>query len=256
VIGIVVVSHSPKLAEAAFELAREMVPSSAPHVALAAGTGDGLTGTDATRVAAAIAEVASPDGVLVLMDLGSAVLSAELAIEFAGDVGGEVRLSSAPIVEGLLAAFVRAAGGANLDEVDQEARNALAGKESQLGHPKPGGSEGQPAASEGQPGGSEGQPGASAAAAESGALEERFVLPNPEGLHARPASLIVTALGGLDAKLTVRTGDKKPADGRSPIGLMALGARQGDEIVVAATGAQAAEALAAVRELIAKSFGE
>ena len=248
-IGIVVVSHSPKLAEAAFELAREMVPSSAPRVALAAGTGDGLTGTDATRVAAAIAEVASPDGVLVLMDLGSAVLSAELAIEFAGDVGGEVRLSSAPIVEGLLAAFVRAAGGANLDEVDQEARNALAGKESQLGHPKPGGSEGQPAASEGQP-------GASAAAGESGALEERFVLPNPEGLHARPASLIVTALGGLDAKLTVRTGDKKPADGRSPIGLMALGARQGDEIVVAATGAQAAEALAAVRELIAKSFGE
>ena len=66
------------------------------------------------------------------------------------------------------------------------------------------------------------------------------MLPNPEGLHARPASLIVTALGGLDAKVTVRTGDKKPVDGRSPIGLMALGARQGDEIVVAATGAQAA----------------
>ena len=95
-----------------------------------------------------------------------------------------------------------------------------------------------------------------AEAAAGGALEERFVLPNPEGLHARPASLIVTALGGLDAKVTVRTGDKKPVDGRSPIGLMALGARQGDEIVVAATGAQAAEALAAVRELIATSFGE
>jgi dihydroxyacetone kinase phosphotransfer subunit len=238
VIGIVVVSHSPKLAEAAFELAREMVPDSAPRVALAAGTGDGLTGTDATRVAAAIADVASPEGVLVLMDLGSAVLSAELAIEFAGDVGGEVRLSSAPIVEGLLAAFVRAAGGASLDEVDHEARNALAAKESQLGHPR------------------------SAAAVEpvetpaAGALEERFVLPNPEGLHARPASLIVTALGGLDAKVTVRTGAKNPVDGRSPIGLMALGARQGDEIVVAATGAQAAQALAAVRELIATSFGE
>jgi dihydroxyacetone kinase phosphotransfer subunit len=238
VIGIVVVSHSPKLAEAAFELAREMVPSSAPRVALAAGTGDGLTGTDATRVAAAIAEVASPDGVLVLMDLGSAVLSAELAIEFAGDVGGEVRLSSAPIVEGLLAAFVRAAGGATLDEVDHEARNALAAKESQLGHPE---SARAPEPAEPQA---------------AGALEERFVLPNPEGLHARPASLIVTALGGLDAKLTIRTGDKQAVDGRSPIGLMALGARQGDEIVVAATGAQAAEALAAVRGLIATSFGE
>jgi dihydroxyacetone kinase phosphotransfer subunit len=239
VIGIVVVSHSPKLAEAAFELAREMVPDSAPRVALAAGTGDGLTGTDATRVASAIAEVASPEGVLVLMDLGSAVLSAELALEFAGDVGGEVRLSSAPIVEGLLAAFVRAAGGATLDEVDREARNALAGKESQLGHSRADAEAVEPVE-----------------VAPDGALEERFVLPNPEGLHARPASLIVSALGGLDAKLTVRTGDKKPVDGRSPIGLMALGARQGDEIVVAATGAQAAEALAAVRQLIATSFGE
>ena len=94
------------------------------------------------------------------------------------------------------------------------------------------------------------------AASAAGAVEERFILPNPEGLHARPASLIVTALGGLDAKVTVRTGDKKPVDGRSPIGLMALGARQGDEIVVAATGVQAAEALAAVRNLIATSFGE
>ncbi len=237
-IGIVVVSHSPKLAEAAFELAREMVPDTAPRVALAAGTGDGLTGTDATRVAAAIAEVASPEGVLVLMDLGSAVLSAELAIEFAGDVGGEVRLSSAPIVEGLLAAFVRAAGGASLDEVDHEARNALAGKESQLGHPK--------SVAQVEP----------AEIPADGSVEERFVLPNPEGLHARPASLIVTALGGLDAKVTVRTGDKKPVDGRSPIGLMALGAQQGDEIVVTATGGQAAEALAAVRQLVASSFGE
>ncbi len=236
-IGIVVVSHSPKLADAAFELAREMVPDVAPRVALAAGTGDGLTGTDATRVAAAIAEVASPDGVLVLMDLGSAVLSAELALEFAGDVGGEVRLSSAPIVEGLLAAVVRAAGGATLDEVDREARGALAAKESQLGHPRAVAADAPEAPS-------------------TDAVEERFVLPNPEGLHARPASLIVTALGGLDARVTVRTGEKRPVDGRSPIGLMALGARQGDEIVVAATGVQADEALAAVRALIATSFGE
>ena len=117
------------------------------------------------------------------MDLGSAVLSAELALEFAGDVGGEVRLSSAPIVEGLLAAFVRAAGGATLDEVDQEARGcarrqgepARTSEACCVGRDRPR----QPT---------------------SGALEERFVLPNPEGLHARPASLIVTALGGLDAK--------------------------------------------------------
>ncbi|MEQ1737170.1 MAG: HPr family phosphocarrier protein, partial [Rhodoglobus sp.] len=135
-------------------------------------------------------------------------------------------------------AVVRAAGGATLDEVDREARGALLGKESQLRHPE------KPAVED------------STAPAADGVVEERFVLPNPEGLHARPASLIVTALGGLDAKVTVRTGDKKPVDGRSPIGLMALGARQGEEIVVAATGEQSAEALAAVRELIATSFGE
>ena len=236
-IGIVVVSHSPELAEAAVELALEMVPGAAPRVAIAAGTGDGRTGTDAVRVSAAIAEVASADGVLVLH--GPRLRGAERRDSPSSSSAmsdGEVRLSSAPFVEGLLAAVVRAAGGATLDEVDREARGALAGKESQLQHPEKTPVEAAPPAV--------------------GAVEERFVLPNPEGLHARPASLIVTALGGLDAKVTVRTGDKKPVDGRSPIGLMALGARQGDEIVVAATGEQAGQAIAAVRELIATSFGE
>jgi phosphotransferase system HPr (HPr) family protein len=191
-------------------------------------------------VAAAITEVASPDGVLVLMDLGSAVLSAELALEFAGDVGGEVRLSSAPVVEGLLAAVVRASGGATLDEADREARGALGAKEAQLG------TRATPTA---------GVTSASVPEA-SGALTERFVIPNPEGLHARPASLIVSALGGLDAKVTVAAGDKKPVDGRSPIGLMALGVRSGDEIVVTATGGQAADAMTAIRALVANSFGE
>ena len=236
-IGIVLVSHSLKLAEAALELAREMVPGDQPRVALAAGTGDGLIGTDATRVAAAIAEVASPDGVLVLMDLGSAVLSAELALEFTGDVGGEVRLSSAPVVEGLLAAVVRAKGGATLDEADREARGALAGKESQLGTtPAPAVDATPPSADR--------------------ALIERFTIPNAEGLHARPASLIVSALAGLDAKVTVASGGKKPVDGRSPIGLMALGVRSGDEIIVTAEGAQAQDAIAAIRGLVADSFGE
>jgi len=235
-IGIVLVSHSPQLAAAALELAREMVPGDEPRVAVAAGTGDGLTGTDATRVASAIAEVASPDGVLVLMDLGSAVLSAELALEFVGDVGGEVRLSSAPVVEGLLAAVVRAAGGASLDEADREARGALGAKEAQLG---------THATAPAEP-----------AAASGAVVERRFTISNAEGLHARPASLIVTALGGLDAKVTVTTGDKKPVDGRSPIGLMALGVRTGDEIVVSATGAQAQDAVAAISALVADSFGE
>ena len=239
-IGIVVVSHSPKLAEAAFELAREMVPDVAPRVALAAGTGDGLTGTDATRVAAAITEVASPDGVLVLMDLGSAVLSAELALEFAGDVGGEVRLSSAPIVEGLLAAVVRAAGGASLDEVDREARGALAGKESQLG------------------------------VVASGRSRRRPLSPTETAPRSRSASCCRTprdftrdprhSSSPLSADSTPRsrcaraTRSLSTAAARS--GSWRSVRRQGDEIVVAATGEQSADALAAVRTLIETSFGE
>ena len=67
------------------------------------------------------------------MDLGSAVLSAEMSLEFVAARDFEVRLTSAPFVEGLLAGVVRAAGGATLDEVEQEARGALFAKQSQLG---------------------------------------------------------------------------------------------------------------------------
>ena len=132
-VGIVVVSHSPRLAEAAVALALEMVHGERPPIALAAGTEDGRIGTDPMRVSEAIAEVGSPAGVLVFMDLGSAVLSAELALDLLGDPGFEVRLTSAPFVEGLLAAIVGAAYGADLDRVHQEADGALLAKRMHLG---------------------------------------------------------------------------------------------------------------------------
>ena len=126
-IGIVVVSHSLALAEAAVALADEMVHGDGPVVAVAAGAGGGL-GTDATEVRRAMEKAASPDGVLVLMDLGSAVLSAELALELGAPADHAVRLSAAPVVEGLVAAVVRAAGGADLDTVAREAEAALVPK--------------------------------------------------------------------------------------------------------------------------------
>ncbi len=126
-IGVVVVSHSRDLADAAVALAREMVPPDAPlQVAVAAGVGDGGFGTDATAVAAAIEAVDGPDGVLVLLDLGSAVLSAELAVELLPpELADRVRLSAAPLVEGLVAALVLAATGADLDTVAAEAEQGL-----------------------------------------------------------------------------------------------------------------------------------
>ncbi|PID96680.1 MAG: phosphoenolpyruvate--protein phosphotransferase, partial [Actinomycetales bacterium] len=80
-ISIVVVSHSRELAEAAVALARE-VATDGPQVAIAAGMPDGGFGTDATAIAKAINEVANDEGVLVLLDLGSAILSAQMSLEF------------------------------------------------------------------------------------------------------------------------------------------------------------------------------
>jgi len=79
VVGIVVVSHSRTLARAAVELATQMVPGNPPAVAVAAGLDNGF-GTDAVAVQQAIEQVNSPDGVVVFCDLGSAVLSAEMAL--------------------------------------------------------------------------------------------------------------------------------------------------------------------------------
>ena len=179
-IGIVVVSHSPELATAAVALALEMAGATPPPIAIAAGAGEGVTGTDAVRVAAAIDEVSSPDGVLVFMDLGSAVLSAQMALEFTESTT-EVRLSGAPFVEGIVAAVVLASAGASLDEVDREVAGAMNAKSAQLG----------PSA----------EPEQAASAGADSAVEVTLV--NPLGLHARPAAAIVNAMASFEAKVTI-----------------------------------------------------
>src|SRR6201995_3764353 len=100
VVGIVVVSHSDELAQGVVAVAREM--GGADLALEAAGGTDepGVLGTDAERVRAAIDRAMSPDGVLVLMDLGSALMSAEFAVDLPEDPPGPVVLSEAPLVEG------------------------------------------------------------------------------------------------------------------------------------------------------------
>jgi phosphocarrier protein FPr len=132
-VGIVVVSHSRALGEAAVELARQMLPGRPLTIEVAAGTEDGGLGTDAMAVSAAIEAADSGEGTVVLMDLGSAVLSAETALEFLpDDVRERVLLSAAPLVEGLVGAVVVAAGGATREQVAAEAARGLAPKEAQL----------------------------------------------------------------------------------------------------------------------------
>jgi phosphoenolpyruvate---glycerone phosphotransferase subunit DhaM len=132
-VGLVVVSHSRPLADAAAVLARGMLPGRELTVEIAAGDVDGGLGTDATAIAAAIAAADSGDGVVVLMDLGSAVLSAETALELLDDdLRERVVLSPAPLVEGLVGAAVIAATGAPRDRVAAEALRGLAPKQAHL----------------------------------------------------------------------------------------------------------------------------
>ena len=121
-VGLVVVSHSAKVAEGVVELAGQM--ASQVRMRAAGGTADGGIGTDATLIAEAVDAVDDGDGVLVLVDLGSAVLSAQVAIdELVGEERrGRVRISEAPLVEGAVIGAVQAGAGSGLDEVDQAAR--------------------------------------------------------------------------------------------------------------------------------------
>src|SRR5579862_6004695 len=105
-VGIVLVSHSRPLAEAVKALVHSMTGSALP-VAVAAGAGEGGAelGTDAADIAGAIARVMGDAGVLVLMDIGSAVLSAETAVDLCDEpVRKKVRCCAAPFVEGAIAA--------------------------------------------------------------------------------------------------------------------------------------------------------
>lgn len=123
-VNLVLVSHSLQLAEGVRELAAQMTQGKV-RIAVAGGTADGRLGTDANAILAAIEEVRGPEGVLVLVDLGSAVLSTQLAIEQLPDgPGGQVLLSNAPFVEGAVIAAVEASIESGLDAVAAAALGA------------------------------------------------------------------------------------------------------------------------------------
>jgi phosphocarrier protein FPr len=241
-VGIVIVSHSGKLAEGVRELAAEMA---GPDVKLELAGGlaeEGALGTDAVRVMEAIGRADSGDGVLVLMDLGSAVLSAETALDFLTPEQRDlVLLCEAPLVEGAVAAAVAARLGEPLARVAEEARGGLQGKNTQLGA---------------------GEPAAPAHAGTLAPLEEgltlRLDIRNPLGLHARPAARFVQTAAGYDANVQVLnlTSGRGPASGRSLNGLATLGIRQGHQILVSANGPQAAAALDALADLTKRDFDE
>ena len=136
-VGLVLVSHSRNLVDALIALINQVNTAAIP-IAKAAGVGDERQefGTDAMEIVEAVNSVYSDDGVLVLMDLGSAILSAEMALEFLPqEMQAHIRLCSAPFVEGAISAAVQIGIGSDLDTVYQEARQALFPKVDQLEHP-------------------------------------------------------------------------------------------------------------------------
>jgi dihydroxyacetone kinase phosphotransfer subunit len=239
VIGVVVVSHSRALAQAAVDLAAEMAPDARPTIAVAAGLDETTLGTDATAVAAAIERADSPDGVLVLMDLGSAVMSAELALELLdSDLAGRVTLCSAALVEGLVAAVVTAAAGAPMQTVTTEALRGLAAKQEHLGDVSL----------------PPGEPSQDPTAEVSCDVE----VVNANGFHARPAAKLVARLSAFNATVTITnlTRHSGPVSADSVIMLVSLDSRLGDQLRVSGSGPAAVEAVAAAVEYIAAGLGD
>ena len=243
-VGIVIVSHSASIAAGVVELAREM---GGPDVALEPAGGidepEHPLGTDAVLVAKAIERSESGGGVLVLMDLGSAVLSAETALELLPEGLAEgVLLCEAPLVEGAVAAAVAARGGLPLDQVAAEARDGLRAKAEHLG------------AEEKEAG--EDNSGLSRDGVD--AVEARITVTSPHGLHARPAARFVRTASGFDAEVEVSNpaNGRGPASARSLNALATLAVRQGQEVLVRAAGPAANEVLAALEALAASGFGE
>ena len=133
-VGIGLVSHSRALAEDALDLARRLIAAVDVPVELAAGLADGELGTDPGAVVDAVERLADRcEGVLVLADLGSGIMSAEMALEMLEPAVVErARLSAAPFIEGLLGAYGAAGIGKGLEAVAAEADRAAEAKRSQV----------------------------------------------------------------------------------------------------------------------------
>ncbi|HUM69993.1 MAG TPA: dihydroxyacetone kinase phosphoryl donor subunit DhaM, partial [Chloroflexota bacterium] len=240
-VSIVIVSHSQQLAAGVVELAGQMVQG---QVALAAAGGvdnpDNPIGTDAMQILAAIDAVYSEDGVVVLMDLGSAILSAETALEFLPlEQRANVHLCAAPLVEGAIAAVVQAAAGSPVTDVIREAMMALQPKQSQLGVVD------EELAMVNEQ--------LSLVTGQSVSVE--LSIQNKLGLHARPAARFVSTAVQFKADITVQKG-ALTASAKSMNQVATLGARQGETVTVTAVGLDAEAAVAALQALAADNFGD
>lgn len=247
-VGIVLVSHSRALALAVQELVRSMTGPALP-LAIAAGAGDkhAELGTDAVEISEAITSVHGPEGVLVLMDMGSAILSSDMALELLDEsLRASVTFCAAPFVEGAVAAGVTANLGAPLPEVLREALASLKQKETALAPPgdKPAPDQSSPA------------PTSDASGKEWRHL--RLKIPNAHGLHARPAARLINDTRPFQSELTIRnlSNQRGPVSLKSLSSVASLEILHDNEIEIAASGEDASAALARIEDLIQSGLGD
>ncbi|NLM74064.1 MAG: PTS-dependent dihydroxyacetone kinase phosphotransferase subunit DhaM [Clostridiaceae bacterium] len=112
-VGFVIVSHSQKLAESVVELTGAMAPGA--KIAAAGGLEDGSFGTSFDRISNAVNEVYSDDGVIVLMDMGSAVMTTEMVLESMPE--RKIKMADCPLVEGAIIGTISAISGRSLEAV-------------------------------------------------------------------------------------------------------------------------------------------
>ena len=247
-VNLLLVSHSKKLVDGVAEMTQQMISSDKVKIATAAGVGDDNQelGTNAMEIAEAIEEIYSEDGILVLMDLGSAILSTEMALEIIPlEMKDKIRVCPAPFVEGAISAGVQAGLGSDIDTVYREAVNALRAKIAQLADDIEEQIEEQPS--------SEMEPKLGGETS-----EVTLKVPSEQGLHARPAALFVKTINNFDATVMVKniSENKGPVEANSLISVMLIAARKGDHVHISAEGPQKDDVITALVDLFERNFDE
>jgi len=247
-VNLLLISHSKILAESVAELAKQMISSGEVKISIAAGIGEDNQeiGTNAVEIAEAIQDIYSDEGMLVLMDLGSAVLSTQMALDLVPpDVCQKVRVCPAPFIEGAIVAAAQASSGSNLEIVYREAMDALKPKYDQLREiitevPE------------------EESKKKTLPSNDDEKKEIILTVRSVHGLHARPAVQFVQTAASFDADVMVKnlTTNKGPSSAKSLIAITMLGVLKGHKIQVTAMGQQREKVLKALSNLVEDNFGE
>jgi phosphoenolpyruvate-protein phosphotransferase/dihydroxyacetone kinase phosphotransfer subunit len=245
-VGIVIIAHSHELASGVRNMALQMCRDQKIVIAVAGGLEDNTLGTSFEKIEQAIGDAYCDEGVLILMDLGSAVMTAQMALEtLPPEKQSRIRLSNAPLVEGAIAAVAAAASGKVIDEVQNAAERVLTDipKIETSYHTRQGVSE-----------------DLSTEHISTGPVHSTDIrIINSSGLHARPAMQLVKVASTFRSHITLQnlTRQRASVDAKMPMQVaFGAAAKFGDILRITAVGNDAEQALKRLSELVAKGFGE